>query len=101
MLAQKAAVLPLPLEPVTTTELRESAARSTARTSSSSAIRARQTPSPYFGRSNTEQSRRRKSVVPDFQDQIAPVGVFQQPDRWVGVDFDHADRIGISVVLGK
>src|SRR5712692_2749949 len=54
MPAQNAAVLPLPLDPVTTTETRDSRSRSTATASSSAATRARQTPSPYFGRSNTK-----------------------------------------------
>src|SRR6266481_1058797 len=89
MPAQNAAVEPLPLEPVTTTEWRESRLRSTVRASSSSAIRARQTPSPYFGRSNTQESHGQKCMAPDFQDQIAPAGFLQQPDRWAGVDLDH------------
>ena len=56
MPAQNAAVEPLPFDPVTTTDMRDSLARSTASASSSSAIRARQTPSPYFGRSNIQSS---------------------------------------------
>ncbi len=89
MPAQNAAVEPLPFEPVTTTEIRCSRARSTASASSNSAIRARQTPSPYFGRSNTQQSHRRKRVMPDFQDQVASAGFLQQPDRRVGIDLDN------------
>src|SRR6266550_7716338 len=96
MPAQNAAVLPLPLDPVTATATRASRARSTARASSSSAIRARQIPSPYFGRSNTEQAHREKRVMPDFQDQIAAAGLLQQPDRWVGADLDEPDRFRIS-----
>src|SRR5438270_13744973 len=96
MLAQNAAVLPLPLDPVTTTEMRSSLARSTAMASSRSASRARQRPSPYFDRLNTQQSHRRKRVVPDFQDQVAAAGFFKQPDRWIGVDLDHPYRFGIS-----
>ena len=56
MPAQKTAVLPLPLDPVTATEIRCSLARSTASASSSAASRARQGPLPYFGRSNTNRS---------------------------------------------
>ena len=66
MPAQNAAVLPLPFEPVTTTERRCKPSRSTARASSSSAIRARQTPSPYFGRSNTRAIPSRKKCDARF-----------------------------------
>src|SRR3954469_23642718 len=96
MPAQNAAVLPLPLDPVTTTEMRASLARSTATASSRSASRARQRPSPYFDRLNTQQPRCRKRVVPDFQDQIAAAGFFKQPDRGIGVDLDGPYRFGIS-----
>src|SRR3954451_9547392 len=96
MPAQNAAVLPLPLDPVTTTEMRASLARSTATASSRSASRARQRPSPYFDRLNTQQSHRRKRVVPDFQDQVAAAGFFKQPDRGIGVDLDYPYRFGIS-----
>src|SRR5580692_4206936 len=101
MLAQNAAVEPLPLEPVTTTELRTSCARSTARTSSSAASRVRQTPSPYLGRSNTQQPHRRKSVAPDLQDQIVPAGLLQQPDRRIGIHLDHPHGPGISADIRK
>src|SRR5579872_1024993 len=101
MPAQNAAVEPLPLEPVTTTEMRCNLARSTAMASSSSAIRARQTPSPYFGRSNTQQSHRRKRMVPDLQDQFVAAGLLQQPDRRIGVDFDYPHRIRLSGDLGE
>src|SRR5260370_41718284 len=101
MPAQNAAVLPLPLDPVTTTEMRESRSRSTATASSNSATRARQTPSPYFGRSNTKQSHGGKRVMPDFQDQIASAGLLQQPDRRLCVDLDHAHGLRISTDIGK
>src|SRR6266851_3935491 len=81
--------------------MRESLARSTSTASSRSASRARQTPSPYFGRSNTYQSHGRKCVMPDFQDQIAPAGIFQEPDRRVGVHFNDPHCIGISADIGK
>jgi hypothetical protein len=77
MLAQNAAVEPLPLDPVTTTEWRCSLTRSMARSSSNSAIRARQTPSPNFGRSNIHQPHGGKRVAPDFQDQVAAIRFFQ------------------------
>src|ERR1035437_10600438 len=99
MPAQKAAVEPLPLEPVTATEMRCNLARSTARASSRSAIRARQTPSPYFGRLNTQQSHRGKCVMPDLQDQIATTRFLQQPDRRIGVQLDHPYSIRLSAEL--
>src|SRR6202171_5784444 len=101
MPAQNAAVLPLPLDPVTTTEMRCNRARSTAIASSRSAIRARQTPSPHFGRSNIHQSYGGKRVPPDFQDQIAPAALLQQPDRGVGVYLNDPYRIRVSADIGE
>src|SRR3977135_888001 len=101
MLAQNAAVVPLPFDPVTTTERRASLARSTARASNRSASRARQIPSPYFGRSNTYQSHGGKCVAPDFQDQVSPVGFLKQQDRGVGVHLDNPYRIPFSVDIRK
>src|SRR6202171_1444167 len=100
MLAQNAAVLPLPLDPVTTTETRDSLSRSTATASSSSAIRARQTPSPYFGRSNTNQSHGGKRMMPDFQDQVASAGLLEQPDRRVGSHFNDPHGVRVSADIG-
>src|ERR1700694_5943189 len=97
MPAQSAAVEPLPLAPVTPTEERASLVRSTARASSRSAIRARQTPSPYFGRSNTQKSHGQKCMAPDFQDQIAPARLLQQPDRGIGVYLDDPQYFRISL----
>ena len=78
MLAQNAAVLPLPFDPVTTTERRSSHSRSTARHSSSAANRARQMPSPYFGSSNTKAVPSRKKCDARFSgsgrlDRILPI----------------------------
>src|ERR1700694_1240699 len=101
MPAQNAAGLPLPLDPVTTTESRCTRARSTAMVSSRSPIRARQTPSPYFGRSNIHQSHGGKRVPPDFQDQIAPAALLQQPDRGVGVHLNDPYRIRVSADIGE
>src|ERR1700682_1888319 len=97
MPAQHTAQLPLPLDPVTTTEMRCSLVRSTATASSSSAIRARQTPSPYFGRSNIHESHGGKGVPPDLQDQVAAIGLLQQPDRRVGVHLDDPYRISADL----
>ena len=32
--------------------------------------------------------------MPDFQDQIAAIGFFQQPDRRIGIDLDHGSAPG-------
>src|SRR3954452_19718469 len=101
MAAQNAAVLPLPFDPVTTTEARASRARSTASASSSSAIRARQIPSPYFESSNTQQSHGRERMMPDLQDQIAAAGLLQQPDRRVGVHLDDRHGLRIAADTGE
>src|ERR1700730_14685263 len=101
MLALNAAVEPLPLDPVTTTDMRCSPTRSMARISSSSAIRARQIPLPYFGRSNIQEPHGGKRMAPDFQDQIASIGIFQQPDRWIGIHFDDPDCVRHAADIGK
>ena len=43
-----------------------------------------------------EQSHRGERVMPDFQDQIAAIGLLQQPDRRIGVDFDHRYGAGLA-----
>ena len=39
--------------------------------------------------------------MPDFEDQIAAIGFFQQPDRWIGIDFDHGHGAGIAINAGE
>src|SRR5690242_14799706 len=80
MEAQNAAVEPLPFDPVITTEWLARRARSMASRSSSSAIRARQTPSPNLGRSNIQQAHRNERVPPNFQDQVVPLRLFEKAD---------------------
>src|SRR5579872_5369346 len=101
MEAQKAAVEPLPFEPVIATERSCKRARSTPSTSSSSAIRARQMPLPYFGRSNIYEINRRKAVAPDLQDQVGSVQFLEQTDRRIGIDLDDPDRVRLAIDIGK
>src|SRR5579862_8879851 len=69
--------------------------------SSNAAMRAGQMPSPYFGRSNIEQAYRRKRMTPDFQDQVGPLQLLQQPDRGIGVDLDDREASRIPADIRK
>src|SRR5579871_1965199 len=101
MWAQKAAVEPLPFDPVMATDLSCNRTRSMASSVSSSVIRARQTPVPCFDRSNIYQSAGGKRVSPDLQDQIGPLQLFQQADGGIGIDFDDPDRILVAISIAK
>src|ERR1700684_61329 len=76
-------------------------ARSMASAFSNSAIRARQMPSPYFGRSNINKLDRGKRMAPDLQDQIRPLQFFEQPNRGIAIDLNDGDRVRIAADVRK